>query len=153
MGPYDWNSILGDEFPNLYSEGFQTVAGPSGQYNCVGYAAEDTTRWWWPDGINYWPTTAVQSDSTESFREMFATLGYEVCEDSNVQAEYLKIALYEAQGEFQHVAIQMPNGRWRSKMGRGPLIEHSNPDSLSGGPYGNPVTYMRRPASVSAGPQ
>ena len=55
-----------------------------------------------------------------------------------------KMTLYDVQGEFQHASIQMPNGRWRSKMGQGPVIEHRNPESLSDGIYGNPTAYMRR---------
>ena len=55
----DWTDLLTGEFPNLYSEGFQTVAEPTERYNCMGYAADDTSRWWWPDGTNYWPPWAT----------------------------------------------------------------------------------------------
>ena len=55
----DWTDLLTNEFPNLYSEGFQTVAEPTERYNCMGYAADDTSRWWWPDGTNYWPPWAT----------------------------------------------------------------------------------------------
>ena len=81
--------------------------------------------------------------------ESLAGLGYEQCDDSDPEDGYQKVALYEVQGEFQHVAAQMTNGRWRSKMGKGPVIEHYNPESLSGGTYGNPTTYMRRALNVT----
>ena len=48
MEPPDWTDLLTSEFTNLYSEGFQTVAEPTERYNCMGYAADDTSRWWWP---------------------------------------------------------------------------------------------------------
>ncbi|MDE2787047.1 MAG: hypothetical protein OXL37_10335 [Chloroflexota bacterium] len=41
--------------------------------------------------------------------------------------------------------MQMLNGRWRSKMGKGPVIEHRSPESLTGGLYGNVHCFMRRP--------
>ena len=44
MEPYDWTDLLTGEFPNLYSEGFQTGAEPTERYNCMGYAADDTSR-------------------------------------------------------------------------------------------------------------
>ena len=57
---------------------------------------------------------------------------------------YEKVVLYEQQGQWTHAAKQTPNGTWHSKMGDGPVIEHLNPESLAGGPYGNPTIYMRR---------
>ena len=82
--------------------------------------------------------------------EVFAGLEYEQCDDGDAEAGYQKVALYEVQGEMKHAAAQMPNGRWRSKMGQGPVIEHRSPESLAGGMYGNPTVYMRRPASDTA---
>ncbi len=83
----------------------------------------------------------------ESLIEVFAGLGYQRCRDGGLESGYEKVALYEEQGAWKHAARQMPNGRWRSKMGEGPLIEHRSPESLAGGMYGEPATYMRKPAN------
>ena len=80
----------------------------------------------------------------ESLEELFAQPEYEQCNDRSPEDGYQKVALYEIQGRFQHAALQMPNGRWSSKMGQGPLIEHLNPESLSGGMYGDATAYMRK---------
>lgn len=56
---------------------------------------------------------------------------------------------FRLDGKMQHAALQMPNGRWRSKMGKGPVIEHYSPDSLSGGLYGQATIVMRRAAAVT----
>ena len=149
MDTPSWADLFINEFPNLYGEGFEVVARPSERYNCIAYAAGDVTEWWWPDGINYWPSWATLDTKMESLVEALAGLGYEQCNDSTSEDGYEKVALYEVQGEFQHAAIQMPNGRWRSKMGQGPVIEHRNPESLSGGMYGNPMTYMRKALNVT----
>ena len=55
----------------------------------------------------------------ESLVEALASLGYEQCDDSNVEAGYQKVALYGFEGRFEHAAVQMPDGRWRRKMRRG----------------------------------
>ena len=67
MEPYDWTDLLTNEFPNLHTERFQTVAEPTDRYNCMGHAADDTSRWWWPDGTNYWPPWATQLDRIKNF--------------------------------------------------------------------------------------
>ena len=136
--------MLIEAFPNLSGENFEILTQPSRRYNCIAYAAGDTTQWWWPDGISYWPPWATADNKIESLKEMFAGLQYEQCEGSNAESGYQKVALYEIQGKFEHAAVQMPNGRWRSKMGKGPLIEHLTPESLSGGIYGEATVYMRR---------
>lgn len=41
--------------------------------------------------------------------------------------------------------LRLLNGRWRSKLGIGPLIEHRAPRSLEGDEYGRPYIYMRKP--------
>ena len=95
----------------------------------------------------YWPDYATRSDSIESLIEAFAGLGFQQCQDSSLESGYEKVALYEKQGVWKHAALQTPTGRWRSKMGEGPLIEHLSLESLSDGMYGNPTIYMRRSAS------
>ena len=80
----------------------------------------------------------------ESLQEAFAGEGYEQCEDGSIEPGYQKVALYEAHSAMQHAAVQMPDGRWRSKMGKGPVIEHRNPESLSSGIYGEPTVFMQR---------
>ena len=142
-----WTGLLAGAFSILASEGFDIVDEPSERYNCIAYAAGDTSKWWWPDGVNYWPPWATPTTRIESLTEAFAGKGYKRCNDYKVEDGYRKVALYEAQGQMQHAAAQMPNGRWRSKMGRGPVIEHRTPESLSGGIYGEPTVFMRRPTN------
>lgn len=83
----------------------------------------------------------------ESLKELFAGLGYDECDLDSFESGYEKVAFYESGGRFEHAARQTPTGGWRSKMGRGPLIEHLSPESLAGGMYGSPTIYMRRLAT------
>ena len=140
-----WAQLLITAFPNLPSEDFEIVGQPSDRYNCIAYAAGDAGKRWDPNGNYYWPPWATRTDRTESLVEVFAGLGFEQCYDGQAEDGYQKVALYEVQGEAKHAAVQIPSGRWRSKMGNGPVIEHRSPESLSEGPYGSATIYMRRP--------
>ena len=139
-----WADLLVGAFPNLANEGFEIVDQPTERYNCIAYAAGDTSKWWWPDGINYWPPWATETNRIESLKEAFAGLGYDLCAHNDTEVGYQRVALYEVDGEMKHATVQMPNGLWRSKMGQGPVIEHLSPESLSGGMYGDATAYMRR---------
>ena len=147
MDIFDLAQLLAEAFPRLSSETFEIVAQPSIRYNCIAYAAGDVSEWWEHEEDHYWPDYATRSDSIESLIEVFAGLGFQQCQDSSLESGYEKVALYEEQGVWKHAALQTSTGRWRSKMGEGPVIEHLNPESLSDGMYGNPTIYMRRSAS------
>ena len=144
MASPSWADLLTRAFPNLASEGFDIVDEPSTRYNCIAYAAGDTDKWWWLDGVNYWSPWARPTNRIESLKEAFSALGYEPCDDIGAEADYQKVALYNIQGEMTQAALQMPSARWRSKMGQGPVIEHRSPQSLSDGIYGRPTIFMRR---------
>ena len=144
----EWTQSLAEAFPGLSGESFGIVAPTSNRYNCIAYAAGDVSRWWdIVDEVCYWPDYASQSDSMESLIEVFSGLGYRECPDSSLASGFEKVALFEEHGAWTHAAFQTPTGRWRSKMGQGPLIEHFSPESLSGGMYGSPTVIMRRPAN------
>ena len=147
MDIFSWVKSLAEAFPGLSTEGYEIVGESSDRYNCIAYAAGDADRWWSYHRRRYWPDYAVRSDSIESLIEVFAGLGFQQCQDSSLESGYEKVALYEEQGVWTHAALQTSTGRWRSKMGQGPVIEHLNPESLSDGIYGNPTIYMRRSAS------
>ena len=147
MDTSSWAKSLAEAFPRLSKEGYEIVGESSNRYNCIAYAAGDADKWWDFRGGRYWPDYATRSDSIKSLIEVFAGLGFQQCQDSSLENGYEKVALYEEQGMWKHAALQTPAGRWRSKMGQGPVIEHISLESLSHGMYGNPTIYMRRPAS------
>ena len=149
MDTSSWAQLLARAFPRLSIESFEIIDGPSDRYNCIAYAAGDTSEWWDHNEDHYWPTSATRSDSIESLKDMFFGLGFEQCLDSTLEDGYEKVALYEEHGMWTHAALQTSTGRWRSKMGQGPVIEHPGPESLSGGIYGNPTMYMRKVVNKS----
>ena len=115
MATINWKEIINRAFPKLINEGFEIVGQPTERYNCIAYAAGDTSNVWdnYEDEYedNYWPAHATRSDHIESLKEVFAGLGFEEHDDSSSEDNYETVALYEERGAWKHAAAQMPNGR------------------------------------------
>jgi len=91
---------------------------------------------------------AAAAKDPAAFREAFANLGYVVCNDDQFEGGYEKVALFALAGEPKHVARQLPNGRWTSKLGPMEDVEHALHD-LTRMVYGSVVLVMKRPLSAA----
>lgn len=134
---------LESSFPRLKGTTYAVQDNPTTTYNCIGWAAGDTTRWWWPNKYGYWPSGIARKVTVESFEAVFGTLGYQRCDNGGRVEGVEKIAIYTKNGVPTHAARQMENGTWTSKMGQGVLISHEL-DWLIGTAYGSPAFYMAR---------
>lgn len=136
-------------FPLLDPENYRVTSEATDDYNCVGWAASETDpgQWWpLPDAPEYyWPPGARRDETLEAFEEGFGQLGYTVCEDESHEAGFEKIAVYTSRGVPTHVARQLPDGNWTSKLGAWEDIQHLALRDLAGGMYGQPALFMRRP--------
>src|SRR5262249_20614921 len=138
---------LEDIFPGLREANYRVTSPPEKRYNCIAWAAGDQSEWWWPVPVGpyYWPKSVPRVVTLEAFHEAFATLGYVVCEQTEYEPEFEKIAIYATADRVpQHAARQLPGGRWTSKLGRMEDIEHALSD-LEGAVYGSVVLIMKRP--------
>lgn len=136
-----------DKFPDLRKEGYETTSAATMRYNCVAWAADDNTLWWEPDpiGLFFWPRSAPREWTIEAIVAAFELLGYERCEDCDLEQQQEKIAIYShPSGEPTHVAWQMADGRWSSKLGEGDDIVHMTLEGLAGPLYGTASVYMKR---------
>ena len=142
-------------YPALFSTGYEvtsleTVDYRRPVYNCIAFAADDETQWWWPDehGESYWPEVERKVHRS-SFIEAFRTLGYEVCAHGKLEERYEKIVFYEKDGVPTHAAKQTLSGTWKSKLGEWEDIEHATVQAVQTvnriGRYGEAAIYMRRP--------
>jgi hypothetical protein len=118
------------QLPRLKPGNHQITSDASDEYNCVAWVERDQRRWWEP-GF-YWPIgdDPDPSDDVGSFVEQFRRLGFEICDSPDLEDGYLKIALFVEGGNFQHVAKQLPSGRWSSKAGPLHDIRHDSLDVL-----------------------
>ena len=139
--PKEWVSY----FPNLGS--WRETSPATDTYNCTAFAALDETRWWDPVplSIYYWPSGIPQNYELSTYIELFKTLGYEVCADGSLEQDREKIVIYANQyGCMAHVARQLADGNWTSKIGGCEDIMHETPNSLAGDEFGQPRCYMVR---------
>ena len=83
-------------FPNLAD--YRVTSPKNSHYNCIAHAAGDDSRWWEPvtrpfPGY-YWPEGAKKGESLDTLKGCFEAIGYEVCDDGDLQEGHAKIALY-----------------------------------------------------------
>lgn len=141
-------SFIERDYPNLIIHGYKLTSPDTTDYNCVAWAAEDDETWWWPDAQHeeYWPPGVPREETIEAFQQAFSTLGYEICQDDVLEEGFQKIAIYVNSSKVPtHVARQLPNGQWTSKLGQDEDIEHNNLQGLTGQPgYGEVACIMKK---------
>ncbi len=133
-------------FPNLKNEDFKLTSPMTVGYNCIAWAANDSTRCWWPSSLirYYWPTEIPCEETLEAFLLCFASLGYEICESHNIEEGYQKVAIYtDAGGVPKHAARQLPSGKWTSKIGDCHDIEHTI-SGLDSDAYGKVAKVLKK---------
>jgi hypothetical protein len=70
-------------------------------------------------------------------------MGYEVCDNPELEPGSEKVAIYTKDGEPTHMALQRPSGQWTSKCGDWEDIVHTL-EGLEGSDYGSVATIMKR---------
>lgn len=140
-------------FENLKDSEFKITSPKDAQYNCIAFAADDQTRWWWSVGNKYWLKGVPKTESPKSFILAFQKLGYKICESADLEEGFEKVAIYtrtiaapnSPKGTTTHMAKQLPDGRWKSKLGKLEDIEHNTLESICGKAYGEVKHILKRP--------
>jgi hypothetical protein len=134
-------------FPKLSAFDFKVTSPQDQNYNCIAWAAGEDDRFWWPLPQYYWPPDLPLVDTIENFIEAFRTLGYELCESFQIEEGFEKVAIYvdHQTGRTKHMARQLPDGGWTSKLGREWDITHKTLVGLEGSEYGRQAQALRRP--------
>jgi hypothetical protein len=131
-------------FPNL-NPGNSSITSPFDvNYNCIAWAASDTTEWWDPQ--RYWPPNVRRVQTLDAYIEAYGTLGFVICDTGEYEEDFEKVVIYTAilTGQPTHAARQLSNGKWTSKLGKSHDISHDTPEVLSGPLYGTPTQFMKR---------
>lgn len=151
MTERDARSELEALFPRLRESDYTVTSAYDTDYNCVAFVAGDRRRRWEPEdrGGWYWPPDLPREDfSLANYIACFRFLGFETCDGGGLEAGVEKIAVFvDPKGEFSHVARQLEDGFWSSKLGFYEDISHRAPeDLLEGRPvaYGGDIRYMAR---------
>jgi len=140
---------IDDLFPGLRETSYEVTGPADSVYNCIAWAAGATDSWWWPIGDPpqvYWPAGVHREETVEAVQTLFASVGYALCADAELEPGYEKVAIFaNALGFPAHAARQLANGRWTSKLGQLERVEHALRD-IEGVEYGSVSRVMRRPA-------
>ena len=146
------SKLLETYFPGLNGSQYKITSPSTIKYNCIAWAVGDDSRWWWHTHGGYWPEDVPRQHTLDAYTEVFRRIGFEICEDAlsksarEFESGWEKIAIYaKGDGRPTHVARQLPNGAWTSKLGKTEDIQHENPDDVGGAAYGEVVRIMRRP--------
>ncbi len=141
-------SLLGPDFPRLTPQNHRVTSPTTQDYNCIAWAAGDTTRWWQP--AVYWPiAVAPTAGDIQTLVPAYQALGFGVCADGKREAGVEKIALYGNFFFYSHAARQLPSGQWTSKLGTDVDIEHNTPEDVAEGLYGVVMYFMSRSVSIA----
>ena len=141
---------LGDgwqqKWPNLENDEPSIESEATEEYNCVAWALGITDENWDPVSAAYdWPRAAPRSLLLTTFITVYRSHNFEVCQDESLESALEKIALYaDDSGLFQHVARQLPEGNWTSKLGDLVDISHKTPRGLEGPFYGRVASLLSR---------
>jgi hypothetical protein len=140
--------VLLAAFPDLTTDDPVVTHPPNPRFNCVAWAAGVTDVVWWPaDPDAFWPPGAPDELTVPAVVAALATVGYVPCADGGPEPGAEKVAVYARAGAPTHVARQLPDGRWSSKLGRDCTVSHATPGGVEGAVYGAVVAYLRRPVT------
>lgn len=135
-------------FTKIHGLGYKITSPENTFYNCIAWAAEDDTRWWWPDmGFQaYWPEGVSRVCTVESFVKAYNTIGYEQCVSGEHESGFIKVAIFtDSNGVPTHAARELPGETmWTSKLGPSFDISHHIYGLNDGGGYGNPTVFMKK---------
>jgi hypothetical protein len=140
-------------FPGLGAGGLIEITSPkTPKYNCIAWAAGDMSKWWEADtrGIYYWPKGFARDKSVATLAKVFESMGYNPCDSPEHENGFEKVAIFtKPAGTFAHIARQLADGSWTSKMGEHCDISHTLL-SLESMPYGKPTVFLKRKLAVQA---
>ena len=93
----------------------------------------------------YWPYGAEKGDTVECWMGAFRQIAFKPCDGAELEPGFEKIAIYTKDGLVaEHVARQLKNGVWASKLGPDEDIYHETLESLEGDCYGKAVAFLKR---------
>jgi hypothetical protein len=91
--------------------GYRITSPVSRAYNCFGWAAGESDRWWNPIQLEnpyHWIDGVPAELTLAAFTQAYGTLGFETCESSELEAGFEKIALCATPKNSSKFALQNP---------------------------------------------
>jgi hypothetical protein len=95
---------------------------------------------------SYWPPTVRRGEDLADLIDVFGTLSYTVCENGELEENTEKVALFEQDNVWAHVAKQCSDGSWSSKIDYFEDVNHTIDDVVA--VYGSQPVFMKRSTST-----
>lgn len=149
-------------FENLKNDDFELTSPFDAKYNCIAHAADDNSKWWWSVDKEmvgndvFWFNNIPAQASIENFILAFGKLGYQSCDNAEFENGFEKVAIYVStkdnihspKGSPTHMARQLLDGKWTSKLGEDVDITHANLQCLEGKIYSIVKQILIRPRKI-----
>src|SRR3989338_4893773 len=139
-------NFLEQIFPNLASAGYKITSPATEEYNCIAWAINKVDTVFWPDTLDLfsWPDTLPREEDLGVVSSFFRSHGYEDCTNTTLEKGFQKIALYVTDNDkFTHVARQLHDGNWTSKIAEHEDITHNSLAALVGNRCGQVGSVMK----------
>lgn len=154
--------LLHGMFPNLAAGDGRIASKVEASQNCLAFVIGEKKRPWWPGSWtangygapgtsappNYWPDDLPSDETVQNIEMALERFGFAVCnaDDHPDPATVERVVIYATSaGTPSHVAIELPDGQWASKLGDFHDIHHRTTENLEGNVYGGVVVTMCRP--------
>lgn len=116
------------QFPNLSQSNHDKTSERDPAYNCIAWVVGRTNEYWQPPCLGFsgwdpgpprvffnWPS-GNDDLTVQTLVALYAAEGYQPCTDASLEPGIEKIAIYADGGEWQHAALQLPDGRFVRKL-------------------------------------
>lgn len=138
--------MYGLDLPHLTAGNHHIESEATPRYNCVSHAVYEDLIRLWPDDDGRWPVTICRQETIDAFAALFIAMEFREIglADTEYEPGFEKVALFADGGLPLHVARQLRDGRWTSKLGGLADINHEALRCLEGGEYGYVVKLFKR---------
>jgi hypothetical protein len=138
-------------FPGLVGSDYSKTSEVDPQYNCFAFAVHDTRQYWQKIAVRgyYWPLE--RDDRIQDWVRALELNNFKETDNWDLEAGFEKGSIYVLDGSPEHVARQLEDGKWVSKIGSYEDIMHASLEALKGGEYGEPRIVMKRKRPIRSG--
>jgi hypothetical protein len=129
-------------FPRLAEKvNFEFTSPHTYDYNCVAWADNKQDDW-----TQFYDNQGNLILAAGRYIQHFLDQGFFEIDNGDFELGEQKVAIYinSITGHFKHVARQLENGRWTSKLGDWEDIEHTEVGVLLGPSYGDTIVFLGR---------
>jgi len=156
MGKEKWVFVMSTNeienlFPLLQKKGYKITSPSTIDYNCIAWAMNDNTKWWWPDLYDqyYWPPDISRESDLAAFINIYEKKGYKICKNKNHERGYEKVAIFTGiDNKPTHAARQISKDKWTSKLGNLEDISHHSLKDIEGKEYGKVAVILKRKITI-----